>query len=182
MYLFFCLFRAAPVAYRRSQSRGWIGAAAASLHHSHSNTGSKPHLWPTPQPQQHHIQATSSTYTTAHGNARSLTHWARPGMEPESSWIPVWLITAEPWQELHKFPFQINLGVLIRSEAWELSYTGSSSDSTPTQELPYAASGTEKEKKKKYVLYVWGNLLRRREETNTTYSDCDMWAITVPIM
>ena len=29
---------------------------------------------PTPQPQQHQIQAVSATYTTAHSNARSLTH------------------------------------------------------------------------------------------------------------
>jgi len=28
----------------------------------------------TPEPQQHRIRATSETYTTAHGNARSLTH------------------------------------------------------------------------------------------------------------
>ena len=27
-----------------------------------------------PQPQQHRIQAASATYTTAHGNAVSLTH------------------------------------------------------------------------------------------------------------
>ena len=26
-------------------------------------------------------------YTTAHGNAGSLTHGARPGIEPASSWI-----------------------------------------------------------------------------------------------
>lgn len=31
------------------------------------------------------------TYTTAHCNGRSLTHWMRPGMEPESSGILVWL-------------------------------------------------------------------------------------------
>ena len=37
--------------------------------------------WPTPQPQQCRIQAVSATYTTAHGNTRSLTHWTRPGME-----------------------------------------------------------------------------------------------------
>ena len=30
---------AAPGAYRGSQARGWIGAAAAGLHHSHNNTG-----------------------------------------------------------------------------------------------------------------------------------------------
>ena len=53
IYLFilfiFCLFRATPMAYRRSQARGQIGAAVASLHHSHSNASSKPHLRPTPQ-------------------------------------------------------------------------------------------------------------------------------------
>ena len=32
------------------------------------------------------LQAASATYTTAHDNARSLTHWARPGIEPETSW------------------------------------------------------------------------------------------------
>ena len=48
----FCLFvfsRATPVAHGGSQARGPVGAVAASLHHSHSNTGSEPHLWPTPQ-------------------------------------------------------------------------------------------------------------------------------------
>ena len=30
---------------------------------------------PTPQPQQGRIKAASATYTTAHGNTRSLTHW-----------------------------------------------------------------------------------------------------------
>ena len=35
------------------------------------------------------IGAASVTYTTAHGNARSLTHWARPGIKPASSWILV---------------------------------------------------------------------------------------------
>ena len=44
---FFCLFRATPMAYGSSQARGWIGATAASL--CHSNTGSEPCLWPTPQ-------------------------------------------------------------------------------------------------------------------------------------
>ena len=43
------LFRAAPAAYGGSQARGLIGAAAAGLHHSHSNSGSKPCLRATPQ-------------------------------------------------------------------------------------------------------------------------------------
>ena len=42
-----------------------------------------------PQPQQCRIWAVSVTYTTAHGNAESLTHWAKPGIEPLSSWILV---------------------------------------------------------------------------------------------
>ena len=46
---FFCLFWAALTAYGGSQVRGSIGAAATGLGHSHSNTGSEPHLQPTPQ-------------------------------------------------------------------------------------------------------------------------------------
>ena len=53
------LFRAAPTAYGGSQASGLMGAVAAGLCHSHSNAGSEPHLQP---------------YTTAHGNAGSLTH------------------------------------------------------------------------------------------------------------
>ena len=53
----FCLFRAAPVAYRSCQAKGLIGAVAVG---------------PKPQPQQHGIQALSATYTTAHSNARSF--------------------------------------------------------------------------------------------------------------
>ena len=53
-YLFFFififwLFRAAPMAYGSSQAMGWVGAAAAGLCHSHSNSRSKPHLRPTLQ-------------------------------------------------------------------------------------------------------------------------------------
>ena len=40
------------------------------------------------------------TYTTAHGNTRSLTHWARPGIKPTSSWMLVGFVTAEPQWEL----------------------------------------------------------------------------------
>ena len=62
------------------QAKVQIGAAGASL----------------PQPQQHGIQATSTTYTTACGNAGSLTHWARPGIEPASLWVLVRCVTTEP--------------------------------------------------------------------------------------
>ena len=48
--LFVCLlFRAAPTACGGFRARGLIRAAAAGLHHSHSNTRSKLSLQPTPQ-------------------------------------------------------------------------------------------------------------------------------------
>ena len=83
--MYFCLFRAAPTAYGSSQARGWIRAVDADVY---------------PQPQQHWVWAASVTYTTACGNAGSLTHWERPGTEPISSWILVGFITTEPQQEL----------------------------------------------------------------------------------
>ena len=48
-WFLFCLFRATPVACGSSQARGQIGAAAAVLHHSHSNAGSELCLLPIPQ-------------------------------------------------------------------------------------------------------------------------------------
>ena len=46
------------------------------------------------------IQATSTTYPRAHGNAGSLIHEARPGIEPASSWILVGFVSAAPQWEL----------------------------------------------------------------------------------
>ena len=54
---------------------------------------------PTPQQQQCEIWAASVTYTTAHSNPGSVIHWARPGIEPTSSWILVGFVTAEPGWE-----------------------------------------------------------------------------------
>ena len=51
---------------------------------------------PTPQSQRCQVWVTSLTYTTAHSNARSFTHWEKPGIGPTSSWILVGFITAEP--------------------------------------------------------------------------------------
>ena len=50
---------------------------------------------PIPQPQQCQIQTTSTAYTMDghHGNARSLTCLAGPGIEPSSSWILVRFLT-----------------------------------------------------------------------------------------
>ena len=76
-FFFFCLFafsRAIPAAYGGSQARGLIRAVSRR---------------PTPEPQQCQIWATSVTYTDTHGKARSLTHSARPQIEPATSWFLV---------------------------------------------------------------------------------------------
>ena len=57
---------------------------------------------PTWQPKQCEIWAASVTYITAHGNARALIHWARPGSKLTSSWILLglvthWTIMGTPW-------------------------------------------------------------------------------------
>ena len=75
-FLSFSLFRASPVAHGGSQARVPIAAVACSCGHQS-----------TPEPQQCWVQAMSLTYTTVHGNAGSLTHWTRPGIEPTSSWM-----------------------------------------------------------------------------------------------
>ena len=67
LFILFLLFRATPTSYGSSQATGWIRATAAGLHYNHSH-------------------AASATYTTAHGKAGSLTHWARPRIKPASSW------------------------------------------------------------------------------------------------
>ena len=82
--LIFLLFRAKGVAYGGSQARGWIGAAAARLRHSSAR--SEPRLGP--------------TYTTAHSNTGSLSHWSRSGIQSTSSWILVGFVTTEPQWEI----------------------------------------------------------------------------------
>ena len=48
-FFFFLLFRVIAVVYWISQAKGWIWAADPGLYHNHSNSGSKPCLWPTPE-------------------------------------------------------------------------------------------------------------------------------------
>ena len=79
----FCLFRATPVAYAASQAR--------VLNWSYS-------LRPMPEPQQCQIWAMSATYTTAHSNAGSLTHWVRSGIKPATSWF---LMESTTWIRFH---------------------------------------------------------------------------------
>ena len=77
-----------------------------------------------PQPQQCQIWAEFGTYTTAQGNARSLTHWARPGIEPETPWFLVgfvnhWATTGTP--RLHLYCCFFFLPFRARPEAYRSS-------------------------------------------------------------
>ena len=81
----FFSFRVAPAVYGGFQTGDPMGTVAISLNQSHSN-------WDL---------CRSATYTTARGNARSLTHWVRSGMETVSSWVLVsssnrWATTGTP--------------------------------------------------------------------------------------
>ena len=79
-FFVFCHFRPAPVAYGGSQARGRIRAGAASLRHSHSNTRSKPCLWPTPQ-----LTATLDPQPTKRGQGSNLSpHGYKLGSLPLS--------------------------------------------------------------------------------------------------
>ena len=49
----------------------------------------------------------SATYTTAHGHARSLSHRARLGIKPTTSWFLVGFVSPVIWQE------QQDLAVLL---------------------------------------------------------------------
>ena len=102
-------------------ARGPIGATAASLHHSHSR--SKP------------------VYTTAHSNTGSLTHWARPGIQPETSWFlvdlfplshdgpPIYVVSEmqnglaiPPKKNFFSFPLGLLLGQSKKKTAFRRNY------------------------------------------------------------
>ena len=70
-FFFFLLFRAATMAYESSQARGRISRLTPQPQQPWDPSH---YLWPTPQ-------------LTAMPD--SLTHWARPGFNPTSSWILV---------------------------------------------------------------------------------------------
>ena len=71
-----------------------------------------------PEPQQHQIQAASATYTTAHSNPRSLTHWLRPGIKPATWWFLVGFISAAPGQELQFHSLYITCSRDSNSRNW----------------------------------------------------------------
>ena len=91
-FLSFVFFRAVPAPYGVSQARSLIRAVAAGLCQSHRKARSKPHLWPTPQ------------FT---GNAGFLTHWARSGTKPSTSWFLVRFVSAAPQRDLRIFHLKL---------------------------------------------------------------------------
>ena len=101
------LFRATPMAYGGSQPKSWISAVNCR---------------PTPQPQLRQIWASSVTYTTGHGNARSLTHWSRPGIEPTSSWVLVRFFNH--WAQWERLVCFFSCFTLLPNVAWILYVFG----------------------------------------------------------
>ena len=72
---------AAPVPYESSQASIWIRAAAASLCHSHANTGSEPHLQTPPQ-----LAATRDPSPTEQGQG-SNPNPPRDNVRPSIPWV-----------------------------------------------------------------------------------------------
>ena len=72
---------AVPMACGGSQTRGPVGAQLPAYA---TATATKD------------LSRVCATYTTAHGNAGSLTHSTRPGIEPATSWFLVGFISAAP--------------------------------------------------------------------------------------
>ena len=122
-FSFFFFFRV----YGSSQSRGQIGTAAASLHHSHSNIRSELCLWPKQQLTEMPIfnspsKARDQTWVLM-DNSRVHYHWATVGTPLESSCI-LFInaipkvkrraerrkkFVSEPWGEKTFLPYRMRL-------------------------------------------------------------------------
>ena len=89
---FFFFLMATPVTYGSSQTK----------------VKSELQLRPTLEPQQCGIQAPSMTYTEACSNAGSLTHWARPGIGPATSWTRCQILNHWATMETPTFYFSWN--------------------------------------------------------------------------
>ena len=86
---FFCLFRAAPAAYRSSQARGRIRATAAGLHHS-TATRDLSCIWDLHHSSEHR---------------RILNPWSKAREQTcvlmDTSWVHYWWTTTELQQGLY---------------------------------------------------------------------------------
>ena len=74
------------------------------------------------------IRATAASLHHSHSNAGSLTHWAGPGIEPETSWILVGFISTVPlWNSW--------ISVFLRRDAWQLDLSATWEHSEKTKEM-----------------------------------------------
>ena len=140
--------------------------------------------------KQHRIWAASVTYTTAHSNAWSLTHWAKTGINPTSSWILVRFINAEPegirggWAELRMVP------ALTVSRCW--AYKGSVVGLRGWSSWPELVAQTTKKEERKVKGGVGGRVPWQRAVNpcgwliyagsslqQAIVSCCPTWASTV---
>ena len=73
-----------------------------------------------PQPWQCQIRATSETYTPAHSNAGSSTHWVRPEIKPtvltDTSWVRCHWTTVGTVASFKYIPVRIEESWLMRLE------------------------------------------------------------------
>ena len=84
----------------------------------------------------------SATYITAHGNAGSLTHWVRPGIEPATSWFLVGFISAALQWELPSSKFLLGLPPYqSRSLHWVLPGGVGRRENTETKDLVLILGG-----------------------------------------
>ena len=99
--------------------------------------------------KQVQIQDKSATYTTAHSNARSLTHAARPGIEPVSS------------RMLVRFTFTV--------PGWELPECGHLQEADIQLATVYRIVA--------FTMYFTSNRLWYLEKTSTKFNSLPVWSI-----
>ena len=95
--LYFFSFRAAPVAYGGSQARGQTRAAAAILHHSHSNSRSKPRLRHHSSQQRWILNPLSEARDWTHilmDTNRVHFHWTTMGTPKSVVFLSEWTTVA----------------------------------------------------------------------------------------
>ena len=98
---FFLLFRVVPSEYGNSQAGSQIGATAASLHHSHSNVGSEPHLG-----TKHHSsqqRRTPDPLSKARDRTHILVHTSRICFCYDTKGIPKIHFFKSSYLDIYKF-------------------------------------------------------------------------------
>ena len=110
--------------------------------------------------QRRKIWAISLTYTTALGNTESPTQWARPGIEPESSWILAGFGSAVPQWELP----ETQVYILLDSHSCSFSLGMHSCSYSPSLSQKKKKKKKEKRKKKKgfpsWLSVLWPTSMR----------------------